>query len=114
MLPKGHFWTLLSSLDIFASERKHGKAHRVPTLVNGTCRFIKGEFGELVADAQVWWPYVVAHVDQTSIFACVVHNKAEFSKQSPKDMCYAEIWTMCSKHRCHSRLNCLWILRGPL
>jgi len=72
MLPKGHLWTLLSSLVFFASERKHGKAHRLTSLVNGTCCFKKGEFGELVADAQAWWPYIVTHVDQTSIFALYI------------------------------------------
>jgi hypothetical protein len=61
-------WSLYFTLFAFDSERKHGKAHRVPSLVNRACRSKKGEFGGLVAKAQVWWPYIVAHLDHTSIF----------------------------------------------
>ena len=67
MLPVGYHWT-----PFFASERKRGKAHRVPSLVNRTCHFKKGEFCELVADAQAWWSYVVGHVDQTSMFTLYI------------------------------------------
>ena len=34
--------------------------------------FQKGEFGELVADSQVWWPHVVTHVDHPSIFTLYI------------------------------------------
>ena len=90
MLPKGCLWTLLSSLAFFASEQKHGKAHKVPSLVNRTCRFRKGEFGELVADAQVGWPHVVTHVDHPSIFMLYI-TRLKFQNNYQKDMCYAEI-----------------------
>jgi len=75
------------------SEQKHGKAHMVPFFVNRTCRFKKGEFGQLVVDAQVWWPYVVAHVDQTSIFMLYI-TRLTFRNNYPKDMCYVESWTI--------------------
>ncbi len=106
MLPKGRLGTLLGNLHVFASAPKHGKAHRVPSLVNGTCRFKKGEFGELVDDAQVWWPYVVSHVDQTSIFTLNITRICFFGKKHQTDMCYVEIWTMWSKYTHHSSLNC--------
>ena len=47
-------------LHFFASEQKHEKAHMVPSLVNGTLCSKKGESCDLVADTQVWWPYIVS------------------------------------------------------
>ena len=77
----------------------------MPSLVNGTCRSKKGKFGELVAHAQVWWPYIVAHLDQTPIFK-LYRTRLKFQNNYQKDMCIAEIWTMCTKYTQYSRLNC--------
>ena len=61
-------WIEQEHLHFFACKQKHGKIQRVPSLVYGTCRSKKGELGELVVHAQVWWPYIVAHLDRTFIF----------------------------------------------
>ena len=58
--------------------------------MNRTCRSKNGEFGEFVDGTQVLWPYIVAHLDQTSIFMLYI-TILKLQNKYQKDMCYAEM-----------------------